>query len=76
MHKIDYFVNCEPQHTQEQVLTPKAILEIAGFDPETAYLLLLEGKKQVSYKDKPLESVHLHEHMKFLAISCEPTPVS
>ncbi len=76
MHKIDYTVNDEPQSTHEHELTPKVILELAGFNPEVAYLLLLRGKERVSYKDDPCVEIHMHEHMKFLAISCEPTPVS
>jgi hypothetical protein len=76
MHTIEYSVNDEPQRTGEHTLTAKRILELAGFVVAQTYLILLRGKERVSYKDNPGDEIHMHPHMKFLAISCEPTPLS
>lgn len=76
MHQIDYTVNDEDQHTREQELAPKTIMGNAGFDPASHYLVLLRGHDRISYKEHPDDPIKLHEHMKFLAISCAPTPVS
>ena len=73
---IDYTVSGEPQKTEACELPAQIILKNAGYDPETHYLTLMQGNSPVSYRDKANDSIHMHEHMKFLAISCEPTPVS
>lgn len=76
MPTFTYFVDDEQQTTTEHVLTPVQILQAAGIDPGTHYLVQLQGQHQVSYKDKPDEQIHMHEHMKFISISTGPTPVS
>lgn len=73
---IDYTVDGEPQTTTEQSLTPRAILTAAGINPETHYLVEVKGNTTVSYKDKPDEALHMHQHMKFISSSMGPTPVS
>lgn len=73
---FSYTVNGEPQTTDQHQLTPQTILTNAGFNAETHYLIEMRGNHKESYKDRPLEPIHMHEHMTFLAISCEPTPVS
>ena len=74
--QFSYTVNDEAQTTVERQLTPLVILTNAGFDPATHYLVELRGIHRMSYRDTPAETIHMHEHMKFVAISCEPTPVS
>lgn len=77
MHKlIEYKVGDEPQTTDKHELAPRAILNQAGYDPETHYLMLIEGHQKDSYKDRPDEPIHLRPHMRFIPISCAPTPVS
>jgi len=76
MKSFDYTVNDEPQSTVEHVLDALKILVSAGYDAALNYLVLLEGNHQVSYKDDPSKAIHMHEHMKFLAVSMAPTPVS
>ena len=73
---FDYTVSGEPQTTEEHELTSQIILKNAGFDPETHFLTLMEGKHPVSYKDRQTQPIHMHERMKFIAVSCGPTPVS
>jgi hypothetical protein len=78
-HVIHYTLDDEPQETTEKVLTPRQIMENAKpapIDPNTHYLVQIEGHHQVSYKDKPDEPIHLHERMRFVSISTGPTPVS
>lgn len=73
---IEYEVSDEKQTTEEHTLTPRTILGNAGFDPETHYLMAMRGHEKESFKDHPGDPIHVHPHMKFLAISCAPTPVS
>lgn len=76
MPTFSYTVDDEPYTTTAHVLTPIQILQEAKIDPATHYLVLLQGQHQHSYKDNPNEEIHMHEHMKFIAISTGPTPVS
>ena len=73
---FDYTVDDEPQTTTEHVLTPTTILSNAGIDPATHYLVEIVGNTQKSYKDKPNEPIHMHEHMKFVSVFTGSTPVS
>lgn len=71
-----FTVDDEPFSTHEHVLTPTEILKIAGIDPANHYLVEIKGKEQVSYKDKPNEPIHMHEHAKFVSVFTGSTPVS
>ena len=73
---FDYTVDDEPQSTSEHTMTPTEILSNAGIDPATHYLVEIVGNTQKSYKDKPNEPIHMHEHMKFLSVATSSTPVS
>lgn len=78
-HVIRYTLDDEPQETTEKVLTPRQIMERARpkpIDPNTHYLVQLEGHHQVSYEGKTDQPIHMHEHMRFVSISTGPTPVS
>jgi hypothetical protein len=74
--RFDYTVDGEAQSTTEHVLTPTKILQGAGIDPATHYLIEIVGNTQKSYKDKPNEAIQMHEHMKFISVATGPTPVS
>lgn len=76
MPNFEYTLNDEEQTTSEHVLTPREILVNAGIDPDTNYLVEIEGKNQVSYKDKMDDPIHMHEKMKFVAVFTGETPVS
>ncbi len=76
MHTIEYTVDGEVQTTTSHELTPRQILVNAGIDATTHYLVQLEGHHQISYKDKMDDPIKMHEKMKFIALSLEPTPVS
>jgi hypothetical protein len=80
MHEkeITYTVDSESHTTTENVLTPRLILKNAGIDPETHYLKLLRGEsdQEHSYKDEMDKPIHMHRHMRFIAVSTGPTPVS
>ncbi len=75
-HVIDYTVNDEPQSTEEKELTPVQIMQKAGVDPDSNYLIQIKGSTQESYKDVPTVPVKMHEHMKFITNFIGPTPVS
>ncbi|HEY5274936.1 MAG TPA: hypothetical protein VIK38_00105 [Coriobacteriia bacterium] len=77
-NEITYEVDGEPQTTTEKVLTPRQILTNAGIDPAAHYLKLLRGEsdQEHSYKDEMDVAIHMHPHMRFLAPSVGPTPVS
>ena len=75
-HTIEYTVNGEPLVTTERTLTPVQIMQQAGVDIETNYLVELVGNTQKSYQGKPQEPIHMHPKMKFITIFTGPTPVS
>ncbi len=76
MPTFQYTVDDEPQTTTEHTLTARQILQNAGLDPTTYYLVEIEGQHQKSYQSKPDEPIHMHEHMKFISVFNGPTPVS
>ena len=73
---ISYVVDDEIQHAEEKVLTPKQILEKAGFDANSYYLVQMIGHEKKSYQDNPNEEIHMHPNMRFVAIFVGETPVS
>jgi hypothetical protein len=79
VHVIHYTLDDEPQTTTLKLMTPVQIMSSAKpkpIDPDTHYLIQLEGQHQVSYKDKPNDEIHMHEHAKFITVETGPTPVS
>jgi hypothetical protein len=75
MHTIEYTVDGKPQKTSEDELTPNQILENAGIDPATHYLVEIIGREKKSFQGDNTP-IHMHEHMKFISVSINPTPVS
>ena len=71
-----FIVDGERVSTEERVLTPVQIMELAEVDPATNYLVRIEGRHQISYKDRPNEEVEVHEDETFVTVSTGPTPVS
>jgi hypothetical protein len=76
MPTFQYTVDDEPQSTPEHTLTPTQILQHAGIDPATHYLVQIQGNHQVSYQEKLEESIHMHQHLKFVSVFTGPTTVS
>ena len=76
MPTFNYTVDGEPQTTQSHELTPTQILQQAGIDPATHYLVEIQGDHQVSFKDEPAKVIHMHQHMKFVSVFTGDTPVS
>ncbi|MFF1519724.1 hypothetical protein [Streptomyces sp. NPDC058305] len=60
-----------PQHT-----TPNEILRLAGIDPATHYLEQVQGRHQISYKDKGDEPITVHPGERFVSLFTGPTPTS
>lgn len=75
-HAISYTVDDEPFETAERTLTPRKILELAGIDPATHYLVQVEGRHQTSYQAEPEATLHMRPGMTFISVSTAPTPVS
>lgn len=75
-HIIHYTVDDEKQTTKAHELTPTQILQHAGIDPTSHYLVQLDGHHRISYQNEPNKEIHMHEHMKFISVSTGPTPVS
>lgn len=76
---IAYTVDDEDQTTTEHKLSARQILEKAGVDPTSHYLMHIlghAGKERKSYKDHPDEIIELHDGMKFVSVSTGPTTVS
>ncbi len=76
MPTFTYTVDDEPQTTTAHELTPTQILQNAGIDPATHYLVEIRGHERISFQGKPDVEIHMHEHMKFISVSTGPTPVS
>ncbi len=76
MNTIQYTVDGEPQSTSEHQLTASQILKVAGKEPSSYYLILLEGNAQKYYQGRPDEIIHMHPKMRFISMSLAPTPVS
>lgn len=71
---IMYFVNGEMCETADHKLTPKQILENAGFVPVESYRLIRDdGSKELAdyYKEEPI-----HKDETFTALFNGATPVS
>ena len=50
---------------------------MAEVDSATHYLIRLYGvNQQESYRNDPNKVIHMHNRMKFITCSLEPTPVS
>jgi hypothetical protein len=76
-HVITYTVDDETLTTTAHELTPTQILQNAGIDPASHYLVQIEkDHHRISYQNEPNKEIHMHEHMRFISISTKPTPVS
>lgn len=56
--------------------TPNEILQTAGLDPATHYLVQVHGKQQDSYQGRGEETIKVHNNEKFISLSTGPTPTS
>jgi len=71
-----YTVDGEEQSTSDHTMTAIQIMERAGVDPNSHYLVQMVGNNRVSYKDNPSEQIKMHNHMVFFTNSLGSTPVS
>lgn len=71
---ISYFVNGEPQTTDERKLTVREILTNAGFTPAEDYQLVRD-RGHHHFTD-PNQEVPIHKGERFTALFKGPTPVS
>ena len=75
MPTFDYTVDGKAQSTNAHELTPNQILQNAGIDFSTNYLVQIIGREKKSYQGIN-QPIHMHEHMVFISVSTNPTPVS
>lgn len=75
-HVIHYTVDGEAQETTERELTPRQIIINAGLNPDERYLVKIDGRHQVSYKDNMNDPIRIHEKEKFVTVFTGPVPVA
>jgi len=75
-HTTGFTVDGEELTTSERELTPRQIMEMASIDPQTHYLVQIEGRHRESYQGKEDTPVHIRDDAKFITVSTGPTPVS
>ena len=63
-----YTVDGSLQSTTLEELTPRDILSNADIDPETHYLVRVDGPNGRSYRDDPDRLIRIEEHMKFKSV--------
>lgn len=74
-----YLIDQEPEITDQKVLTPTQILELAGITPSQDYYLIQKNEdgSEVSYKGKPDAPIEMScPRMVFISIFNGPMPVS
>ena len=76
MPTFQFTVDGESFSTTENTLTPVQILEIAGINPDTHYLVQIRGNQQFSYKDEPNTPINISQNAKFIALFTGETTVS
>ncbi len=74
--EIHYTVDTKPQETNSRSLTPYEIMQNAGVDPKTHYLVLILEHGEKSYKDDPEAEIEMKDCMEFFTNKIGPTPVS
>ncbi|UAY51294.1 multiubiquitin domain-containing protein [Ferruginibacter albus] len=76
---FNYFVDNEPETTEEEELTPNQILELAGILPVKDYYLVRVNKdgSQISYKDTPNKPIRMEcPAVHYISVFKGETPVS
>ncbi len=74
-----YFVDDEPESTEQKELTPNQILELAGINPvEDFYIVqIFEDRSQLSYQEKPNENITMVcPAMRFISVFRGETQVA
>lgn len=74
-HSTTYYVNGEPESTDESELTVETILVRAGFTPATDYTLKSKNPKE-DFDSRYGEEVKVHQNQRFDALFKGPTPTS
>ena len=73
---ITFTVDREPVTTTQERLTANQILDLAGIDAATNYLVQVKGREQVSYEGRGDEEIRVHDDEVFVSVSTGPTPTS
>jgi hypothetical protein len=76
-HSFSFEIDGAPYSTQDKTLTPRELLsQFAHLDPDSHYLIEINGRDQKSFEGAPDQTIHMHQHQKFITASLGPTPVS
>lgn len=73
---IKILLDGDPLVVPDKEITPNEILQLAGLDPATHYLVRVKGRHQDSFQGKGDESIRVHDGEVFVSLSTEPTPTS
>jgi hypothetical protein len=66
----------EPLPDVPRDTTPNAILNLAGIDSTSHYLVRIEGRHQESYAGRGDTEITVHENEVFVSVSTGPTPTA
>lgn len=73
---FDVTVDGETVGIPRKDVTPRDILEAAGLNPDSRYLVEIKGSNRVSYKGETDEEINVHENQKFVSNRLGNVPVS
>ncbi len=74
-HETCYTVDGKPQETASRKLTPVQLLDHAGVDPRTHYLVRLDGPHCRSYRFEPEVEIHVNDGDEFVSAPIEPRAI-
>ena len=72
---FQFSVNGDSYETDKRKLTPDAILELAGCNPDQQYLVEIEPNSR-DFKGKGTEPIEMKHCMEFISLRVGPTPTS
>lgn len=73
---VEIVFDDEPLSVPEKGTTPNSLLDLAGLDTSTHYVVELKGRDRESYKDRGEELIKVHKGQRFVSVSTQPTPTS
>lgn len=75
-HPVEIVFDDETLTVPDKDTTPNALLELAGLDPAQHYVVELQGRNRISFKDRGTEPIKVHDGQQLVSVSTQPTPTS